>query len=33
MKVKVNYEPEEQELGIGIVRDNLITLHCEEYFY
>lgn len=33
MKIKVNYEPQEEELGIGIARENLITLHCEECFY
>jgi len=33
MTIKVNYEQEYQELSKGIVRDNLITLHCEEYFY
>ena len=33
MTIKVNYEPTEDRLGVGIVRDNLITLHCEEYLY
>lgn len=33
MTIKVNYKPSEEELSKGIVRDNLITLHCEEYFY
>lgn len=33
MTIKVNYEPSEEELGIGIATEHLITLHCEEYLY
>lgn len=33
MTIKVNYEPTEDRLGVGIATERLITLHCEDYLY